>query len=163
MSSKINQNIEWQHGEFIISTDQSKLDIETIHHFLTTETYWARERSLEVVRRSFENSLPFVVYKGDEMVGFARVVSDFATFAWLADVFIRQEYRGQGLSKWLMEVIIGHPDLQGLRRFLLATRDAHELYRQYGFDDLRIPHLWMERTAPNAYASFDFESTKNKQ
>lgn len=163
MSSKINQNIEWQRGEFTINTDHNILDIELIHHFLTTETYWARERTLAVVRRSFEHSLPFVVYKGDETVGFARVVSDYATFAWLADVFIRQEYRGQGLSKWLMEVIIGHPDLQGLRRFLLATRDAHELYRQYGFDDLRIPHLWMEKTAPNAYANFDFDGQNKKR
>jgi GNAT superfamily N-acetyltransferase len=149
--------VEHQRGEFIISTDHDKLNIETIHHFLTTETYWARERTLETVRRSFENSLPFVILRGDETVGFARVVSDFATFAWLADVFIRQEYRGQGLSKWLMEIIISHPDLQGLRRFLLATRDAHGLYQQFGFDKLRIPQLWMERTAPNAYASFDFE------
>lgn len=147
-----------QRNEFIISTDHNKLDINVIHHYLTTETYWARERSLETVRRSFENSLPFVILKNQEIVGWARVVSDYATFAWLADVFIRQEYRGQGLSKWLMETIISHPDLQGLRRFLLATRDAHELYRKYGFDDLRIQHLWMERTAPNAYASFETEN-----
>lgn len=149
------EKLEWQRGEFAISSDHKRLDIETIHHFLTTETYWAADRNVEVVRRSFENSLPFVIYKGDEIVGFARVVSDFATFAWLADVFIRQEYRGKGLSKWLMEVIIAHPDLQGLRRFLLATRDAHGLYRQFGFDDLRISYLWMERTVPNAYASFE--------
>lgn len=160
----MNENQEWQSGEFVISTNREKLDIETIHHFLTTETYWAGERSLETVRRSFENSLPFVIYKGDEIVGFARVLSDYATFAWLADVFIRREYRGLGLSKWLMEIIIAHPDLQGLRRFLLATRDAHALYRQFGFDDLRIPYLWMERTAPNAYASFGInaEQTENQ-
>ena len=159
----MNENQEWQRGEFVLSTNREKLDIETIHHFLTTETYWASSRSVDVVRRSFENSLPFVIYKNDEIAGFARVVSDFATFAWLADVFIRQEYRGLGLSKWLMETIIAHPDLQNLRRFLLATRDAHGLYRQFGFDDLRIPHLWMEKTAPNAYASFgiDTEKTEN--
>lgn len=158
----MNSNQEWRRGEFLISTAHEKLDIETIHHFLTTETYWAGERSLEIVRRSFENSLPFVIYKNDEIVGFARVVSDFATFAWLADVFIRQEYRGLGLSKWLMETIIAHPDLQGLRRFLLATRDAHGLYRQFGFDDLRIPHLWMERTAPNAYAAFGIDMKQSE-
>jgi GNAT superfamily N-acetyltransferase len=151
---------EWQRDEFVISTDHNKLNIEEIHYFLTTESYWARERTVEVVRRSFENSLPFVIYKGEEMIGFARVVSDYATFAWLCDVFVRREYRGQGLSKWLMEVVVGHPNLQGLRRFLLATRDAHELYRQFGFDDLRIPHLWMEKTAPNAYASFDFPTVE---
>lgn len=143
----------WQRGEFLISTSLENLDYETIHAHLKT-TYWASGRSVELVRRSFENSLPFVIYKNQEIVGFARVVSDFATFAWLADVFIRPDFRGQGLSKWLMEIIIAHPDLQGLRRFLLATRDAHGLYQQFGFDDLRIPYLWMERTAPDAYASF---------
>ena len=153
----MNKIHEWRRGEFVISTEREELDIETIHRFLTTETYWAGDRTLEVVRRSFENSLPFVIYKGAETIGWARVVSDFATFGWLADVFIREEYRGRGLSKWLMEVILAHPDLQGLRRFLLATRDAHELYRQFGFDDLRIPFLWMERTAPNAYANFNIK------
>jgi GNAT superfamily N-acetyltransferase len=154
----MNENQEWRRDEFLISTNQERIEIETIHHFLTTETYWAGERTLETVRRSFENSLPFVIYKNEETIGFARVVSDFATFAWLADVFVRQEYRGLGLSRWLMEAVIAHPDLQGLRRFLLATRDAHGLYRQFGFDDLRIPHLWMERTAPDAYASFGLET-----
>ncbi len=155
----MNKNNEWQLGEFLISTDRNKLDIGLIHHLLTTETYWARERTPEIVARSFENSLPFVILKDDETVGWARVVTDYATFAWLADVFIRREFRGLGLSKWLMETIVAHEDLKGLRRFLLATRDAHELYRQFGFDDLRIPHLWMERTALNAYASFDLENT----
>lgn len=158
----MNENQEWQRGEFVISTAREKLDIETIHHFLTTETYWAGDRSLDVVQRSFQNSLPFVIYKNGEIVGFARVLSDYATFAWLADVFIRQEYRGLGLAKWLMETIVGHPDLQGLRRFLLATRDAHALYRQFGFDDLRIPYLWMERTAPNAYAGFGIDAGKTE-
>jgi GNAT superfamily N-acetyltransferase len=158
----MNENREWRRGEFLISTNHERIEIETIHHFLTTETYWAGERTLEVVRRSFENSLPFVIYKDEETIGFARVVSDFATFAWLADVFVRQEYRGLGLSRWLMEAVLAHPDLQGLRRFLLATRDAHGLYRQFGFDDLRIPYLWMERTAPNAYASFGLETEQTE-
>jgi GNAT superfamily N-acetyltransferase len=158
----MNENQEWRRDEFLISTDHERIEIETIHHFLTTETYWAGERTLETVRRSFQNSLPFVIYKNEETIGFARIVSDFATFAWLADVFIRQEYRGLGLSRWLMEVVIAHPDLQGLRRFLLATRDAHGLYRQFGFDDLRIPYLWMERTAPNAYASFGLKTEQTE-
>lgn len=159
----MSENEEWQRGDFLISTDRNHLDIETIHRFLTTETYWASERSLETVRRSFENSLPFVIYKEGETIGFARVVSDFATFAWLADVFVRQEFRGLGLSKWLMEIIVAHPDLKDLRRFLLATRDAHDLYRQFGFDDLRIPYLWMERTAPDAYAAFGIVESKMKK
>lgn len=152
----MDKNKITQRGEFVISTNRDEFDIEPIHQLLTT-TYWARERSLETVRRSFENSLPFVILRGDEIIGFARIVSDFATFAWLADVFIREEFRGQGLSKWLMETIIAHEDLQGLRRWVLATRDAHGLYEQFGFDKMRIPHLWMEKCAPNAYASFNVE------
>ncbi len=155
----MNDSSEWRRGEFTISTARNKLDISLIHHFLTTETYWARERTPEIVARSFENSLPFVILKDQETVGWARVVTDYATFAWLADVFVRREFRRLGLSKWLMETIVAHDDLHGLRRFLLATRDAHELYRQFGFDDLRIPQLWMERTAHNAYAGFDLEKT----
>jgi GNAT superfamily N-acetyltransferase len=152
---------EWRRGEFLISTDRDKIDFAMIHHFLTTETYWAQDRSLDVVRRSFENSLSFVIYKNDETIGWARVVSDYATFAWLADVFILQEFRGQNLSKWLMETIVAHPDLQNLRRFLLATRDAHGLYLQYGFEPLHFPQRWMERCAPNAYASFEIEENKS--
>jgi GNAT superfamily N-acetyltransferase len=103
------------------------------------------------MQRAIDNSLCFGVYEGDKQIGFARVVSDFATFAYLGDVFILENYRGQGLSKWLMETIVEHPDLQGLRRWLLATKDAHGLYSQFGFDTLRLPQRWMERTAPDAY------------
>jgi GNAT superfamily N-acetyltransferase len=91
------------------------------------------------------------MYDGDRQIGFARVVSDLATFAYVGDVFVLKEFRGQGLSKWLMETIVEHPDLQGLRRWLLATKDAHGLYAQYGFAPLRFPERWMERTAPDAY------------
>ena len=103
----------------------------------------------DAVRRALENSLPFGVYRGQELVGFARVVTDYATFAWLADVFVLEAHRGRGLSKWLMEVIISHPDLQGFRRWVLATKDAHELYRRFGFQELRRPERWMERPDPN--------------
>lgn len=152
---------EWLRSSFLITTNVDKLDFEIIHRLLTTETYWAQDRSLEIVRRSFENSLSFVIFKNDEIVGWARVVSDFATFAWLADVFIRKEYRGQGLSKWLMKVIIAHPDLQNLRRFLLSTLDAHNLYQQFGFEPVKYPQLWMERTAPNAYANFKVQGEQS--
>jgi GNAT superfamily N-acetyltransferase len=134
----------WRRGEYLISTDRSLLDLEVVHGYLK-ESYWAVGVPEEVVRRSVENSLNFGVYSGEEQVGFARVVTDHATFAYLADVFVLEEHRGQGLGKWLVEVILSYPDLQGLRRWMLATRDAHELYRQYGFAELGRPGIFMER------------------
>ena len=136
---------EWQQGDYVISTDRARLDIPLIHDFLSTSSYWAHGRSLDVVRRSVDNSLNFGVFKEDRQVGFARVVTDYATFAWLADVFIVPAHKGQGLGKWLVEVIVGHPHLQDLRRWVLATRDAHELYRRVGFSELAEPRRWMER------------------
>ncbi len=112
----------WQHGEFTINTDRNRLQIKAIHKFLSEESYWAKERSKEQTETAIKNSLSFGVYKGENLVGFARVVTDFATFAYLGDVFILYEFRGLGLSKWLMEVIINHPELQGLRRWILATK-----------------------------------------
>jgi GNAT superfamily N-acetyltransferase len=138
-------------GEYEIDTDKRRLDIAGIHRFLSTESYWAKNRTLEQTLTAIENSLCFGVYRGREQVGLARVVTDKATFAYLGDVFILDGHRGRGLSKWLMEVILEQPDLQGLRRWLLATRDAHGLYKHYGFDDLRFPDRWMERTSPDAY------------
>lgn len=140
---------EWQRGDYVISTERARLDIAAIHRFISTESYWGQGRAVEVVRRSVDNSLAFGIYKGARMVGFARVVTDYATFAWLADVFVVDDERGQGLSKWLVEVILAHPDVQGLRRWLLATRDAHELYRRFGFDELKRPERFMERPAPD--------------
>jgi len=122
-----------------------------IHRFLSEESYWAKTRTPEQTRTAIENSLCFGVYLDDRQVGFARVVSDSATFAYLGDVFILSEYRAHGLSKKMMEAIVSHPDLQGLRRWLLATRDAHGLYEQFGFSALKFPERWMERTAPDAY------------
>jgi GNAT superfamily N-acetyltransferase len=139
----------WQRGEYTIRTERARLNIEMIHDFLSNNAYWAKGRSLETVRRSIENSLAFGVYKVDEQVGFARVVTDYATFAWLADVFILDDHRDWGLGKWLIEVIISHPRLQGFRRWLLATKDAHELYRRFGFRELDRPERWMERFDPN--------------
>ncbi|HEY7784524.1 MAG TPA: GNAT family N-acetyltransferase [Pyrinomonadaceae bacterium] len=143
-------NQEWKKDEFTISTDPQRLDLEVIHEYLVTHSYWAQGRSFETVERSISNSLNFGLYKGDEQVGFARVVTDRATFAWLGDVFILPDYRGKGLSKWLMEVIVTHPELQGLKRWILATRDAHELYRRFGFKELAQPDRWMERFNPNS-------------
>jgi GNAT superfamily N-acetyltransferase len=135
-------------GEYVISTDQSRLDVELIHDFLSNSSYWAKGRSLEIVKRSIENSLNFGVYKSGQQIGFARVVTDYATFAWLADLFIVENHRALGLGKWLIEAIISHPQLQGFRRWLLATRDAHELYRRFGFTECTDPGGLMERFEP---------------
>ena len=137
--------------QFEISTDKERLEIENIHKFLSEEAYWAKTRTLEQTKIAIQNSLCFGVYQNGRQVGFARVVSDSATFAYIGDVFVLEEFRGRGLSKKLMEAIVSHPDLQGLRRWLLATRDAHGLYEQFEFSSLKFPERWMERTAPDAY------------
>ena len=136
---------EWTRGGYAISTDPARLNIAMVHEYLSTSSYWAAGRPLEVVRRGIENSLPFGVFKGIEQVGFARVVTDYATFAWLADVFVLPAFQGQGLGKWLIGVIVAHPRLQGLRRWVLATKDAHGLYAQFGFTELHAPERFMER------------------
>lgn len=141
---------EWHQGEYTISTDRSRIDLQVVHAFLTT-SYWAKGIPMETVKRSIEHSLNFGLYKGDQQIGFARIISDLTTFAYLGDVFILDSFRGQGLSKWLMEVIVNHPDLQGLRRWSLATRDAHGLYRQFGFTELSHPEFMMQRHFPNVY------------
>ena len=137
--------METSRGDYLISTDKDRLDVHFIHDYLSNKAYWALGRSLDVVRRSIDHSLNFGIYKGAQQIGFARVVTDFATFAWLADVFVIEEHRSNGLGGWLIEVIVNHPDLQGLRRWVLATRDAHELYRRFGFRELDAPQIWMER------------------
>jgi GNAT superfamily N-acetyltransferase len=143
--------MEWQKGEFTISTERDRLQIEAIHKFLSEESYWAQNRTQNQTATAIKNSLPFGVYKGENQIGFARVVTDYATFAYLGDVYILEEFRGRGLSKWLMETIVDHPDLQGFRRWVLATRDAHALYEKFGFHALVHPDRWMEKPAPNAY------------
>jgi GNAT superfamily N-acetyltransferase len=138
---------EWHNGEYIISTDPARLDVAMIHAYLSNSAYWAMGRPLDMVGRSIENSLNFGIYKGPQQIGFARVVTDYATFAWLADVFVLPEFRGQGVGKWLIGVIADHPRLPGLRRWILATKDAHGLYAQYGFTPLHAPERFMERFA----------------
>jgi len=130
-------------GDFIISTDKTKLDVVLIHRYLCTESYWAKNIPMQIVEKSIEGSLCFGIYHNTKQVGFARVITDQATFGYLADVFVIEEYRGRGLSKWLMEVIMNHPGLQGLRRWLLATKDAHGLYAQFGFTPLDKPERIM--------------------
>jgi GNAT superfamily N-acetyltransferase len=146
----------WQRGEYSISTDRSRLDLDLIQDYLSNESYWATGRARDVIARSIENSLSFGVFKNDEQVGFARIVTDYATFAWVADVFVLPAHRGQGLSKWLMEVILAHPQLQGFRRWVLSTKDAHGLYEKFGFIKLHRPERWMERPDPNMKESPDY-------
>ena len=138
------QLIEVHKDGFTISTDPRRLDVDAIADMLT-RAYWAKGRSRDMIARYIQHSLTFGLYEGDRQIGLARVVSDYATFAWLCDVFIHEGYRGRGLSKWLMETVHAHPDLQGLRRWLLATNDAHGLYEQFGWTLLEHPERWMHR------------------
>jgi GNAT superfamily N-acetyltransferase len=133
-----------------VTTDPSKIDRDLVHGFLA-ESYWSKGIPREVFERSIANAICFCLYDGAAQVGFARVVTDRATFAYLADVFVLASHRGRGLSKLIMETIVAHPDLQGLRRWVLATRDAHGLYARYGFAQLAQPDRFMERWDPQVY------------
>jgi GNAT superfamily N-acetyltransferase len=136
--------------DYEITTDPARFDIEAIHAFLSS-SYWSPAVPKAVIERAIENSLCFGVLLGNAQVGFGRVITDRATFAYLADVYVLEEHRGKGLSKRLMDAVVCHPDLQGLRRMLLATRDAHTLYAKYGFKPLAAPERMMEVHRPNVY------------
>jgi N-acetylglutamate synthase-like GNAT family acetyltransferase len=138
-------------NEYCISTDQNKLDIPSIHKFLANETDWANGIPLNTLKISIENSLPFGLYHKQKQIGFARVISDYATIAYLGDVYILEEYRGKGLSNWLMREITEHPNLQELRRWILLTDTAEWLYQKYGFTQLPKPELYMEKHNPKVY------------
>jgi GNAT superfamily N-acetyltransferase len=141
---------EVRQGELVVSTDRSRLDLDVIHGFLT-RSYWAKGISRETVARSLEHSLCFGAYADGRQVGFARVITDRATYAYIADVFVLESDRGRGVGKRLMDCIVSHPELHGLRRWTLFTRDAHGLYRRYGFGDPRYPERLMERLDDTAY------------
>ena len=141
------QLLETHKDNFTISTDPARLDLDAITDMLT-RAYWAAGRPRERTERAISNSLVFGLYDGEQQIGLARIVSDYAVFAYLCDVFIHEDYRAHGLGKWLIETVMNHPDLQGLRRWTLATRDAHELYRQFGWDDLQNPEKWMQILRP---------------
>lgn len=136
--------LEWARDGYVISTDPGRIDLEAVHGFLTRDAYWSPGVSRETVERSLENSLVFGLYRDGEQAGFARVVTDRAAIAYLADVFVLAPHRGRGLGKWLVETVLSHPDLQGLRRFFLGTADAHSLYERYGFVPVD-PRRMMER------------------
>jgi GNAT superfamily N-acetyltransferase len=137
-------------GPYEISTDRSRLNVTLIHEFLRS-SYWAQDIPREIVERSIEGSLCFGAYVDGQQVGFARVITDFATFGYLADVFVVPEHRGKGVGKLLMRNVLAHPELQGLRRILLATKDAHGLYAQFGFEPLAIPETLMSIHKPDVY------------
>jgi GNAT superfamily N-acetyltransferase len=141
---------QWTRGEFTVSTDPDRIDVDLAHRFLT-ESYWAEGIPREVVERSIRGALSFGLYYGEQMVGLARVITDRATFAYLSDVFVIEAYRGRGLATWMIEVVHAHPELQGLRWWLLATRDAHALYRQLGYSALDSPEKLLERKFKNVY------------
>jgi len=134
---------------YTLSTDKARLDATRIHELLAHHAYWARGRSPETVRQSIEHSLCFAAYEGPELVGFARVVTDYAVIAWLLDVFVVEAHRGEGIGKALVGAALGHPGLQNVKRWMLGTRDAHGLYGQYGFRELADPGAFMERINPN--------------
>ena len=142
--------VEHHRGEFVVTTDRARFDLDMVHEFLAT-SYWAAGVPREVFLRSSENSLCFGVFENAKQVGFARAITDYATYAYLADVFILESHRGKGLSKFLMECIVAHPQLQGLRRWTLATRDAHGLYAKFGFTPLQTPDRFMELHDPAVY------------
>lgn len=144
--------VEHRRGEFLLSTDPARLDLDAIHGFLTN-CYWAKGIPREVVQRSIAHALCFGVYDGSgAQVGFARVISDFATVAYIGDVFVLETHRGRGLGKWMMECIMQHPALQGLRRWMLTTRDAHGLYVQAGFTPVKFPERYMELHNADVYS-----------
>jgi GNAT superfamily N-acetyltransferase len=140
----MTQIYETQRDSFTISTDQSRLDMSAVYDFLS-RSYWAKTRPREYTDAAFANSLVFGVFEGERLVGMARVVTDYTIVAYLCDVFIHEEFRGRGLGKWLMESMLAHPDLNHVRRWLLATDDAHGLYRQFGFEPLTDVEKWMQR------------------
>ena len=141
---------EWKKDNLIVTTDPARQDVDAIHAFLT-RAYWCEGIPREIVERAVHNSLCFGLFDGVAQIGLARVVTDYATYAYLCDVYVLEGHRGSGLGKWLIECVMAHPQLQGLRRFNLATRDAHRLYAQFGFQPLRQPDVHMEKHKPDIY------------
>lgn len=159
--------MEWRRGDYLLSTDPVRVDVDAVHASLT-RAYWSEGVPLDIVRRAIAGSIPFSVWWEPEarveggtppaQVAFARAITDRATFAYVADVYVLEEHRGRGLSRWMMEALVAHPDLQGLRRMILATRDAHGLYAKFGFTPLAAPPRWMEKWDPDVYRRVSPES-----
>jgi GNAT superfamily N-acetyltransferase len=150
--SRAEGSREWRRGDYLITCDSGKAELNVIAAFLGA-SYWAKGIPPKLVRKSVEHSLNFILLKRQAQVGFARVITDFATIGYLGDVFVLPEHRGKGLGKWLVACVMQHPDLQGFRRWILATLDAHQLYEQFGFTALSRPEVFMEKFDPKVYAS----------
>jgi len=144
--------MEWKRDSFVVTDDPARIDIDVVHGFLR-QVYWAKGIPLETVRKSIANSHCFSVFENDAQIGFARVISDKATFAYLCDVFVLAPHRGKGASRFMMDCIVNHPDLANLRRWMLLTDDAHGLYRKFGFQDIADPRRHMEISRPKIYES----------
>lgn len=144
---------EWRRGEYVVTTDASKLDLAVVHRWLSKESYWVPGIPYDVVRRGVQNSLNFGLYaeNGARTIGLARIITDYATFAYVCDVFVLDEYRGRGLGVWLMECVAAYPSLQGFRRWMLGTKDAHTLYEKTDFKPVAAPDRWMEKADPDVY------------
>lgn len=151
--------MKWEKRDFLITDNREDLDPQLIHQFLH-DSYWAKEIPKKIVTKSIENSLCFGLFHNDKQIGFGRAITDRATFAYLADVFVIEQYRGCGLGKWLITCIKAHPDLKNLRRWMLVTTDAQGLYERYGFSPLPNPKNYMEISTPEIYQSSDFDSSK---
>ncbi len=149
-------HFEHYRDQFTVSADSSKLDIDAIYDFLT-HCYWSEGIPRETVERAIEHSLCFGLFDGAKQIGFARVISDYATYAYLCDVYVLESYRGKGLGTWMMSCVMKHPDLQGLRRFTLLTRDAHGLYQKFGFAAAKNPSRYMEIHAADIYKKLQKE------
>ena len=147
----MNHGLSWARGDFMVTTDSEKISLDVVHAFLANESNWAKNIPRDVVEQSIENSLCFGLFQNEEQIGFARVITDRATIAYLGDVFVMATHRGQGLSQWLMECVMSHPDLLGLRRWILLTGDAHGLYEKFGFTAIAAPQKWMEKFAADVY------------
>jgi GNAT superfamily N-acetyltransferase len=144
---------EYHHDGFSVSTDPARLDLDAIHDFLARESYWASGRTRDIVERALAHSLCFGMYDGQRQIGFARVISDYATYAYIDDVYVLAEYRGRGLATWLLGCVLSHPSLQSVRRITLRSRDAQGLYGRFGFAPARFPDRYMERLAPDFYTA----------
>lgn len=143
--------VNFSKGEYQITSDPNKFDFDKIFHFLSVQSHWSKGISMELIKKSIENSTTFAVFHNDLQVGMARIITDYATIVYLGDVFIDPAYRGKGLSKWLMEVITTLPELQGMRRWILTTKDAHSLYQKTGFKAPLYPERFMEIFNPDVY------------
>lgn len=145
----ININIE----NYFLTTDKNKIDMIAAHDFLSTQAYWCKNIPFETFKKSAINSLCFAVFDGEKQIAFGRIISDFATIAYLGDVYVLPSYRGKGISKLLVKQIMEHKELQGLRRWILLTGDAHGLYKQFGWEEIKSPDKWMEIVNPNIYSN----------